>query len=314
VAVAVGVAAGITIGIVTYSLRETAVQILQVGRADFSITQRGVTDVLNSVMDEGDLAAIGADPDVLSTVGVLVALDDLGSDNPMFLEIGVPPTALEEFGVRIVAGRAYTAEADDEVMLGFRAARNLDKQVGDTLQLGDDEYTVVGLYATDQEFGDSASMLPLVHLQAGERKPGDVTIAFVRVRPGTDVDALRQRIEHDHPQLVTVRTASEFGRADRNLQLLSAADDGATVLAFCREGFVAGSEMGLDFTPTRAHAKPPGEEIAFEVEDVPAAHARALAAGGMEVMAPREKPWGQVVSYLRDPNGALVELCTAIPA
>jgi putative ABC transport system permease protein len=231
VAVAVGVAAGITIGIVTYSLRETAVQILQVGRADFSITQRGVTDVLNSVMDEGDLAAIGADPDVLSTVGVLVALDDLGSDNPMFLEIGVPPTALEEFGVRIVAGRAYTAEADDEVMLGFRAARNLDKQVGDTLQLGDDEYTVVGLYATDQEFGDSASMLPLVHLQAGERKPGDVTIAFVRVRPGTDVDALRQRIEHDHPQLVTVRTASEFGRADRNLQLLSAADDGATVLA-----------------------------------------------------------------------------------
>ena len=115
-------------------------------------------------------------------------------------------------------------------------------------------------------------------------------------------------------------TAAFYGRAFGLAPRFAAGEDfiametGATVLAFCREGFVAGSEMGLDFTPTRAHAKPPGEEIAFEVEDVPAAHARALAAGGMEVMAPREKPWGQVVSYLRDPNGALVELCTAIPA
>jgi putative ABC transport system permease protein len=245
VAVAVGVAAGITIGIVTSSLRETAVQILQVGRADFSITQRGVSDVLNSVMDEGDLAAIAADREVLSTVGVLVALDDLGADNPMFLEIGVPPDALEEFGVRIVAGRAYAADADAEVMLGYRAARNLGKQVGDTLRLGNDEYTVVGIYATDQEFGDSASMLPLVHLQAGERKPGDVTIAFVRVRPGVDIEVLRSRIEDQHPQLVTVRTASEFGRADRNLQLLSAADDGATVLALAVGVIVVANTMLL---------------------------------------------------------------------
>jgi len=245
VAVAVGVAAGITIGIVTSSLRETAVQILQVGRADFSITQRGVTDVLNSVMDEGDLASIAADPDVLSAVGVLVALEDLGADNPMFLEIGVPPDALEEFGVRIIAGRAYAPDADTEVMLGYRAARNLGKQVGDTVRLGNDEYTVVGLYATDQEFGDSASMLPLVHLQAGERKPGDVTIAFVRVRSGTDIDALRSRIEEQHPQLVTVRTANEFGRADRNLQLLSAADDGATVLALAIGVIVVANTMLL---------------------------------------------------------------------
>jgi lactoylglutathione lyase len=115
-------------------------------------------------------------------------------------------------------------------------------------------------------------------------------------------------------------TAGFYGRAFGLKPRFAAGEDfvametGATVLAFCREGFAAGSEMGLAFTPTRPDAKPPAEEIAFEVEDVPAAHARALAEGGIEVLAPVEKPWGQVVSYLRDPNGALVELCTAIPA
>lgn len=114
-------------------------------------------------------------------------------------------------------------------------------------------------------------------------------------------------------------TAGFYGRAFGLAPRFAAGEDfiametGATVLAFCREGFVT-SGMGLAFTPTRPDAKPPGEEIAFEVEDVPAAHARALAAGAVEVLAPVEKPWGQVVSYLRDPNGALVELCTAIPA
>jgi len=45
-------------------------------------------------------------------------------------------------------------------------------------------------------------------------------------------------------------------------------------------------------------------------DDVPAAHARALKAGARELAAPKQKPWGQTVSYVRDPNGVLVELCS----
>ena len=41
-------------------------------------------------------------------------------------------------------------------------------------------------------------------------------------------------------------------------------------------------------------------------------HARALAAGAREMAPPVQKPWGQTVSYLRCPDGLLVELCTAV--
>jgi len=34
--------------------------------------------------------------------------------------------------------------------------------------------------------------------------------------------------------------------------------------------------------------------------------------GATELSAPTAKPWGQVVSYLRCPDGTLVELCTPV--
>ena len=44
-------------------------------------------------------------------------------------------------------------------------------------------------------------------------------------------DLSPREVEHDNPELVTVRSATEFGRVDRNLQLLRAVDRGSTVLA-----------------------------------------------------------------------------------
>jgi catechol 2,3-dioxygenase-like lactoylglutathione lyase family enzyme len=40
--------------------------------------------------------------------------------------------------------------------------------------------------------------------------------------------------------------------------------------------------------------------------------ARAVACGARELAAPAAKPWGQVVSYVRAPDGCLIELCTPI--
>lgn len=60
--------------------------------------------------------------------------------------------------------------------------------------------------------------------------------------------------------------------------------------------------------------KPLGFEVAFVTDDVPAAHAAALAAGASELAVPKQKPWGQIVSYVRAPDGVLVELCTPMQA
>ena len=64
------------------------------------------------------------------------------------------------------------------------------------------------------------------------------------------------------------------------------------------------------FHRTRPGEVPPGMEIALVTDDVAAAFEKAVAAGALPLMPPKEKPWGQVVGYVRDLNGALVELCS----
>lgn len=59
-------------------------------------------------------------------------------------------------------------------------------------------------------------------------------------------------------------------------------------------------------------AQPLGVEIALVSSDVAQAYASALAAGATALAAPTTKPWGQVVAYVRCPDGTLVELCSPV--
>ncbi len=84
---------------------------------------------------------------------------------------------------------------------------------------------------------------------------------------------------------------------------------GETTLSF------AAHELGdMNFSGGHVHAsssvQPLGFEIALVTHNVHEAHAKAVAAGAREMAAALQKPWGQVVSYVRCPDGILVELCT----
>ncbi|AWN47950.1 glyoxalase [Methylobacterium terrae] len=87
-------------------------------------------------------------------------------------------------------------------------------------------------------------------------------------------------------------------------------ETGATALAFAEERFVARTCPG--FRLNRRSEAPAGVEVGLVADDVPAAFARAVAAGALPVSEPATKPWGQVVAYLRDGDGVLVELCSAM--
>lgn len=64
--------------------------------------------------------------------------------------------------------------------------------------------------------------------------------------------------------------------------------------------------------PQKPSLHAPAFELAFETEDVTAALARAQKAGATLVQAEREMPWGQVIAYVGDPNGYLIEICTPV--
>jgi lactoylglutathione lyase len=84
---------------------------------------------------------------------------------------------------------------------------------------------------------------------------------------------------------------------------------GATTLSFAALD-LAGSNLPGGFTESKPGQIPFGFEIGFTTSDVSAALDKAVSAGATVAASPTTKPWGQVVAYVQDINGFLVEICT----
>lgn len=86
-------------------------------------------------------------------------------------------------------------------------------------------------------------------------------------------------------------------------------ETGETRLAFASR-VVGETNFPTGYEHVRKEGAPWGVEIALVTVDVELAYQRALEAGAVASMKPTLKPWGQMVAYVRDQEGFLVELCS----
>ncbi|WP_026996455.1 VOC family protein [Flectobacillus major] len=84
---------------------------------------------------------------------------------------------------------------------------------------------------------------------------------------------------------------------------------GETTLSFAHKE-LASSNLPEGFQESSLSTKPFAIEIGFATENVENLLEQAIQAGGILVAAPKQKPWGQTVAYVRDLEGFLIELCT----
>ncbi len=85
-------------------------------------------------------------------------------------------------------------------------------------------------------------------------------------------------------------------------------ETGETNLAFASLSLM----RSLGKTPAAASHAHPSFEIAFEVSNVTAALAQAISAGARCIQNVKCEEWGQETAYVEDPNGFLVEICSAV--
>lgn len=231
VAVAIGVMTVVVLGIVTDSLRVTAAGVLRVGAADFTVAQKGVNDILESALTQSLLEQVRQVDGVGTATGVLLDTEKLDADHPLVVEVGIAPEDLKPFGVQLADGRAFAADAEDEVMIGIHLAQDLGVGAGDGITITGGPKKIVGVFNTGNTFGDSTVLFPLAPFQAFERQPGGLSLFFVKVDEGADVDQVKAAVEKSSPLLVAISSLMDFGRADRSYQLITAADRAATFVA-----------------------------------------------------------------------------------
>lgn len=75
-------------------------------------------------------------------------------------------------------------------------------------------------------------------------------------------------------------------------------------------------QMNLNgkYQKTSIKQEPFGQEIVFVSDDVTGSYSKAIRAGAVSISKPIEKPWGQIVAYVRAKEGTLIEICSPMGA
>lgn len=86
---------------------------------------------------------------------------------------------------------------------------------------------------------------------------------------------------------------------------------GNTTLSFASI-LVANSIFKDGFTESSLKNKPFGIEIGFSTDNVEKTLQSAINAGAILLENPKTNDWGQVVAYVRDIDGFIIEICTPL--
>ena len=86
---------------------------------------------------------------------------------------------------------------------------------------------------------------------------------------------------------------------------------GETTLSFASLELAASNLKG-GFVHSDIDKQAFGIEIGFTTNDVQETIDKAIKNGAKLIEPPKTKPWGQIVAYMREIDGFLVEICTAM--
>lgn len=117
--------------------------------------------------------------------------------------LGWQPGGIMFEGVTLTAGRKLQRDDDRAVMLGTMLAKNLDKKIGDVVNIEGTDMEVVGIHQGGTIFEDSLAVVPLSTLQRLMGRSGLVTSFMLRVEGDSDGEkqAVLDRLKEVIPTL-----------------------------------------------------------------------------------------------------------------
>ncbi len=221
VGISIGIATIVTLGMVSDGMKKTMSSMIEVGDTDFMIGQAGSSDTLFSVIDEAELEEVREMPGIARVDGVILNTAQV-TGNPYFVIFGTERGYLEILDNVMLEGRMFEP-GTDEIVLGRQGAGTLGKGVGDTVDMFQRSFTVVGVMASDSTMQDGGGMIDLSLMQEVSDKKGKVTLGMVKVEPGADAAVLAARVEEEfEDKLVTISEVSEFSKVDKGMDFIDA--------------------------------------------------------------------------------------------
>ena len=213
----IGVAIGAFVGLVGFSsaFEQAWLRIYTSSGTDIAVIQR---TFLNTSVDESVGAKLRALPVVAQATPMIYNVMDLTPDVNA-LAYGWKADSYEFESLHILSGRRFS-DGKPEVMLGDLLAEDLKKKPGDTLEIQDSPFKVVGVYHGGSALEADAVIMPLDQLQQLSSLQGKVSTFHVRLRPTPPGESPEQYLKYAQAQieasLPTLRAVPAAERASNN--------------------------------------------------------------------------------------------------
>lgn len=260
--IAIGVAAVMGLGLVTDGLYASTQSALTAGAADFSVVNAtsnnnsgGGTRVLigggqvstssanQQYINQSVVSQIQQISGVSNAVGVLTTFTDINttsnsSTNPTTSLIGVNSNDISLDDISLTNGSVYQ-DNQNQVIMGVAEAKILGKNVGDTITISNQTYTITGLYETGNYVYDRGIAMSLTNLQNLTGNTGEVSLILVKASNGTNANTLANTIQQQYSnELTTTTSLSGQTRTNNSLGVVSNVASAISIFAVIFGGII----------------------------------------------------------------------------
>jgi putative ABC transport system permease protein len=229
----IGIAAVVALLGIAWGFERSFMKLYEAKSIDLVVVKAGVSDRLTSNLDASVGDKIRKVPGVREVAGSLMDVVSFEEANLVSVLVnGWEPGSLLFRGIRLKQGRMLQPGDTKVAMLGRVLALNLNKKVGDTVNISGEPFQVVGIFESDSLFENGGLIVPLKDLQRMMGRQGSLS-GFVVVGDAPDrrsVEALARRIEQAVPGVAAV-PARDYIQGDLQIRLVKAMAWATSVIA-----------------------------------------------------------------------------------
>jgi putative ABC transport system permease protein len=234
VGIGIGIATIVALGTITSGLIVSMDDALHAGGSDFSISGKE-GESSNSIfgtasINEDWISKIKSVEGVKEAVGVYIGMVSIGN-SPFSTIIGINPKDSNMAGLTITKGKLF-ADDSNEVILGKLSAEELNKTIGDNITIEQEEFKITGIYETGDANQDQGSYSSLKTVQKLLDDENNVSMIYVKVNSGADVEEVTKRIDNKYnDSITTITSISDMTTIANSLDMVNAASWAISLLA-----------------------------------------------------------------------------------
>ncbi|MDR1722179.1 MAG: ABC transporter permease [Methanobrevibacter sp.] len=222
IGIAIGISIIVALGGLVQGLTHLLDGTLHEGGADLVVVSKdaGSTVYGTALIDEGLVGNISKIKGVYSAAGIAIWQTTV-SDKTMMV-IGLRSNETSTFGqMEMTEGRDFKDDAK-EVIIGKLSLTELNKSLGDTVKIKNENFKIVGVYESGDENQDSGIVMSLKNVQDLSDTEGNVSVIYLQMDKGENVDNLKKRINESYGE--NLSAASSVNDIETMNQMLTAVD------------------------------------------------------------------------------------------